>query len=205
VDVMKDLIDRDELRKVIPVECTFEEVKRKLKESIGRGVVVFGKGVKESVDCDEKTREVLMTLSSHNINYHYTDMFKDEMVGEIVSEINNVSFPQIYCDGLYIDSNKLKSLNDASSLYTILPITYHASFHLYSDYFTEKTIQLILLNESFEIVEILYGLSESNPDYAYITYKKSMAPALITFVKGELKVNGDNYITFKDNKVYNYV
>jgi hypothetical protein len=84
-----------------------------------------------------------------------------------------------------------------------IPISSNFKFENIKTFFEDqKALQFVILNETLEYDQILNELKEQNNDYKIVTFKKSLNEDLINFVKNELKIDVQDFIIFKDLKIY---
>jgi Grx4 family monothiol glutaredoxin len=91
VDVLKDLISKNEFLDKIPMECKSEGIILRLKDILDKNtLVVFGKGTgksfnekeidnKGNIEADENTNKVTEIFNKYNLKYEVYDVLTDEV------------------------------------------------------------------------------------------------------------------------------
>ncbi len=133
------------------------------------------------------------------------------MISEIVQQLYSEQYPLVFSFGQLIgNSSKLAELSHNKLIYSNvinpfikIPISSNDKFLNLKTFFDDhNALQLIILNETFELEKILHELKVQNKDYKVVTFKKSLNEDLINFVKNELKIDVQDFIIFKDLKIY---
>jgi hypothetical protein len=133
------------------------------------------------------------------------------MISEIVQQLYIEQYPLVFSFGQLIgSSSKLVELSQNKLIYRNvihpfikIPISSNFKFENIKTFFEDqKALQFVILNETLEYDQILNELKEQNNDYKIVTFKKSLNEDLINFVKNELKIDVQDFIIFKDLKIY---